>query len=146
MKSLLKAALVYMIAGLAAGVYFREFTKFSGYTGLTTLSFVHTHLLVLGLFVFLLAALFARNSTLTEQKSFRRFFLFYNIGLPVAAAMLCLRGTLEVLGQSPAGAMDAAISGIAGLGHILLTIGLGFFFAALFKTFCPAKESTPTAK
>lgn len=43
---------------------------------------------------------------------------------------MIINGTLTVLGKS----LGAAISGIAGLGHIVLTIGLGYFFNVLFDS------------
>ena len=48
MKKLINTALVYLIAGAAAGVFFREFTNFAQFTGQTTLGLMHPHLLVLG--------------------------------------------------------------------------------------------------
>ena len=52
MKKLINTALVYLIAGAAAGVFFREFTNFAQFTGQTTLGLMHPHLLVLGFAVF----------------------------------------------------------------------------------------------
>ena len=57
MKRLLNTAIGYFIAASAAGVFYREFTKWNGFTGKTTLGFVHTHLFVLGMFLFLILAL-----------------------------------------------------------------------------------------
>ena len=50
MKKLLNTSMAYMIAALAGGVFYREFTKFNGYAGETALGKVHTHLFVLGMF------------------------------------------------------------------------------------------------
>lgn len=137
MKKSLTASMVYMIAAICGGVFFREFTKFNGFTETTRLSFVHTHLFMLGMVVFLLSALFCRGSELESNRLFRRFFPIYNIGVGVAAAMLFLRGTLEVLRIPVTGGLDASFSGIAGLAHILITLGLVFFFLALRQTFLP---------
>ena len=63
MKKLINTALVYLIAGAAAGVFFREFTNFAQFTGQTTLGLMHPHLLVLGFAVFLIATLFACRTT-----------------------------------------------------------------------------------
>ena len=52
MKRLLNTAIGYFNAASAAGVFYREFTKWNGFTGKTTLGFVHTHLFVLGMFLF----------------------------------------------------------------------------------------------
>lgn len=127
MRKLVKVSLIYLILGLAFGVYFREFTKFNHFTEGTQLGVLHTHTLVLGMFFFLVVLLLEKNFQLTSHKNFRKFFLIYNIGLAVTLLMMLVHGTLTVLGHAD----YAAISGVAGLGHILLTVGLGFFFNVL---------------
>ena len=52
MKKLINVSMIYMIAALVAGVFYRELTKFNQFTGKTTLSVTHTHLFILGVFVF----------------------------------------------------------------------------------------------
>ena len=49
MKKYLNISFIYAIAAMAGGVFYREFTKFSGYTGVTALSKVHPHLFLLGM-------------------------------------------------------------------------------------------------
>ncbi len=58
MKKLINTSFLYLILALAAGVFYREFTKFNSFTGKTTLAVVHTHLFVLGVLLFLILALF----------------------------------------------------------------------------------------
>ena len=48
MKKLIHTAMTYSIAAIAAGVFYREFTKFNGYTGETVLRYIHVHLFALG--------------------------------------------------------------------------------------------------
>lgn len=129
MHKLAKTSTVYMILGLIFGVYYREFTKFTNFSGKTQLSVLHTHTLVLGMLFFLIVLLLETNFKLSQQKYFQRFYLFFNAGLIITLGMLLLHGTLTVLGYPD----SAAISGIAGIGHLLLTIGLGFFFHSLLK-------------
>lgn len=57
MKKLINTSMIYFILALAAGVFYREFTKFNGFSGSTALCRVHTHLFVLGMLIFLIAAL-----------------------------------------------------------------------------------------
>lgn len=45
MKKYINIAFIYGIAAIACGVFYREFTKFNGFTGKTTLAFTHLHLL-----------------------------------------------------------------------------------------------------
>lgn len=54
MKKLFNLSFFYLILGLALGIFFREFTKFNAFTGITTLSTAHTHTLVLGFIFFLI--------------------------------------------------------------------------------------------
>ena len=57
MKKYLNISMIYAIAAMAGGVFYREFTKYNGYTGVTALGKVHTHLFMLGMLVFLVVAL-----------------------------------------------------------------------------------------
>lgn len=124
MKKYLNLAMGYAIAAMAGGVFYREFTKLNHFSGITMLSKVHAHLFMLGMMVFLLVALFSRQMDLEKEKSFRRFFLIYNIGLPLTVLMMLVRGIIQVKETPLSAGADAAISGIAGIGHILLSIGL----------------------
>ncbi|WP_265457867.1 DUF2871 domain-containing protein [Enterococcus sp. HY326] len=128
MKKLVRVSMSYMILGLVFGVYYREFTKFNDFTDKTQLSVLHTHTLILGMFFFLIVLLLEKNFQISQHKNFKKFFIIYNIGLGVTLLMLLVHGTMTVLGYAD----SAAISGIAGLGHIIITIGLGFFFNVLF--------------
>ena len=98
MKKLINTALVYLIAGAAAGVFFREFTNFAQFTGQTTLGLMHPHLLVLGFAVFLIATLFALQDDFTGDKLFKPFYIVYNVGLVVTVCMMLVRGVVEVTG------------------------------------------------
>lgn len=127
LKKLYYAALSYMVAGLAAGVYYREITKITGFTGKTMLSVLHTHLLVLGMFFFLFLIVLEKNFTLSESRLFPTFYWVYNIGVIWTVAILAIHGTITVTG----GTAGAAVAGIAGMGHIVLSAGLILFFILL---------------
>ncbi len=133
MKKCFKVSLIYAIAALAGGVFYREFTKFNDYMGATSLSKVHTHLFMLGMVVFLIAALFAKDGSLEKEKMFKSFMIVYNIGVPLAAVMMAVRGVTQVLGTELSNGADASISGIAGIAHILTGVGIILFLAALLK-------------
>lgn len=134
MKKYVNLAFVYAIAALACGVFYREFTKVYGFTGRTTLAFTHVHLFVLGTGVFLLIALFAQSTDLTAQKLFGKFMVLYNISVPFMVVMLLVRGVLQVRGTVLSSGASAAISGIAGIAHILLTVSLVLFLLCLRKS------------
>lgn len=129
MNKLVRTSAFYTILGLALGVFYREFTKMNDFTGTTQLSVTHTHALVLGMLTFLIVLLLEKNFQLSQFKQFNRFYIFYNIGLLVTLVMLTFHGIMTVLGNET----GPAISGIAGLGHIIMTIGLFFLFQSLSK-------------
>lgn len=128
MKKLIRVSMSYMIMGLLFGVYYRELTKWFDFTGKTQLSTLHTHTLVLGMFFFLIVLLLEKNFHIMAHKWYKRFYVTYNIGLGITLLLMLIHGTMTVMGIES----SAAISGIAGLGHIIMTVGLGFFFAVLF--------------
>lgn len=134
MKKYLNISLVYAVAAMAGGVFYREFTKFNGFTGATALGKVHAHLFLLGMLVFLAVALFAARNDLTRFKTFRAFLWTYNIGVPLTAVMLLVRGVAQVLDLPLSSGISSAVSGIAGIGHILTGAGIILLLAALKKT------------
>jgi len=67
---------------------------------------------------------------LHTRRSFTIFFWVYNAGLALTVVMMLVRGLLTLDGQAPADT-SAAIPGMAGLGHILLTVGLIALFMAI---------------
>lgn len=131
MKKYLNVAFIYTIAAMIGGVFYREFTKYNDFSGVTVLGKVHTHLFLLGMLVFLMAALFSVHMNLSQDKLFRVFFCLYNIGVPLTAVMMVVRGVPQVLQQELSKGADAAISGIAGIGHILTGTGLILFLLSL---------------
>lgn len=133
MKKYLNISFVYAIAAMVGGVFYREFTKFMGFSAVTALSKVHTHLFVLGMLVFLLVALYAAHNDLAKSKTFRAFLWTYNIGVPLTAVMLLVRGVFQVLGTNLTAAANASISGLAGIGHILTGVGIILLLLSLKK-------------
>ena len=133
MRKQLNTSFAYMILGLVFGVFYREFTKFIGFTGKTTLSVLHTHTLILGMVMFLLVLILDKQFNLVKEKKFNRFYMLYNGGLLLTLLMLLIRGLADVKVLTLSKGLDAAISGIAGIGHIILAAGLFTFYAILRK-------------
>lgn len=123
MKRYMNTALLYAIFAMSGGVFYREFTKFNGYTAKTTLSVVHTHYFLLGMVFFLLLLLLEKSFSFTGPKT-GRVLAAYHTGLNLTAVMLVVRGVAQVLAPALSSGMDAAISGVAGIGHILLGVSL----------------------
>ena len=84
---------------------------------------IHTHYFLLGMVFFLLLLLLEKNFAFTEVKT-RRALILYHIGLNLTGVMFFIRGILQVLDTPLSSAVNSAISGVAGIGHILLGISL----------------------
>lgn len=134
MKKYLNLSLIYAVVAMVGGVFYREFTKFNEFTGVTALGKVHTHLFLLGMVMFLIVSLFAARINLKEQKMFRIFMVTYNIGVPLSAVMMVIRGITQVLNVSLSAGATAAISGISGIAHMLIGVGIVLFLLSLRKT------------
>lgn len=146
MKLLFHTANFYMILGLVSGLYYRELTHLTDFEGETRLSVVHTHVLALGMLFFLIALALEKVFALSESRLFKWFYWVYNTGLVMTVGVLTLRGTLTVLGNEPTGAADSALAGIAGLGHVVLTVGLILFFHTIEKRIKAEKSEKAAAE
>lgn len=123
MKRFMNTALLYAILAMVGGVFYREFTKFFGFTAKTTLSVVHVHYFMLGAVFFLLLLLLEKAFAFSGPNT-GRVLAVYHAGLNLTCVMFLVRGVLQVLGTPLSSGMTAAISGIAGIGHILLGVSL----------------------
>lgn len=139
MKKYINIAFVYGVFAMMSGVFYREFTKWNGYTGKTTLAFTHLHLFVLGSALFLLLALFSQITDLEQKKTFQYFLRLYNIALPFMIMMFFVRGIFQTLQIELSSGISAMISGIAGLSHIMLAIAVVLLFTALQRSQCHLK-------
>lgn len=68
---------------------------------------------------------------------FTAFFWLYNVGVVVTVGVMIWHGCLTVLGEES----SAMTSGIAGLGHILITVGLIAFLATLGNAISETQEA-----
>ena len=124
MKRYINYSIIYAVLALVGGVFYREFTKMNGYTAWTSLSVVHTHYFILGMMFFLILGLVSFNVNFKSNRAV----LFYNVGLNLTAIMLVVRGIVQVLDLN---VVSAVISGIAGIGHIILGVSLILILALL---------------
>ncbi len=117
MKRYINYSIVYAVLAMIGGVFYREFTKMNDYTAWTTLSVVHTHYFILGMMFFLILGVVSTRVRFKPNHAV----LFYNIGLNLTAIMLVVRGIVQVLDLN---VVFALISGVAGIGHIILGVSL----------------------
>ena len=112
-------ALVYGIAAMVFGVFYREFTKFSHFSGKTNLSVMHTHYFMLGMFFFLMLMVIEKVLAFSD-KGVGKAVVVYQVGLNITGIGFLVRGLTQVWGTELSRGMDASISGTAGIGHILI--------------------------
>lgn len=133
MKKYANSALIYAIAAMVFGVFYREFTKFMGFTGESALSVMHTHYFMLGMVMFLLMLLLEKQFAFTNGKT-GRVLLVYHAGLNLTGVMFLIRGVTQVMGTPLSSGMNAAISGMAGIGHILLGVSMVLLLVQIKKS------------
>ena len=121
-----RSALVYLIAALCAGVFFREYTKIVGFDGLTALRAMHTHYFVLEFVFFILLGLLS-NRFRKEPKIQT---MLLHVGLNITEVGFLLRG-LDDISRLPL--PSPAISGIAEIGHILIGVSLVWVMVSIVK-------------
>ncbi|MGI6181146.1 MAG: DUF2871 family protein [Agathobaculum sp.] len=139
MKRYANAALLYAALAMVGGVFYREFTKWNDFWTQTTLGVVHTHYFILGMMFFLLLLVLEKQLSFTGAKT-GRVLAFYHIGLNLTVLMLVVRGIVQVLGIALTAAADAAISGFAGIGHILLGISLVVLLVQIKRSIAEDKD------
>lgn len=143
MKKLFYASFAYMLAGVGSGLFYREYTKLNNFPQgqFTQLGLAHTHLLTLGFIVLLIVLALEKVFTISASKKlFDWFFALYNAGVILTSAMLIVHGSLTVLDQES----NNMIAGIAGLGHMLITAAMIFFFLALRRAVLQPAPATNT--
>lgn len=142
--SLVRAALIYAVLGLFSGIYARELMKAFHFQGHSSISALHVHYLVLGALVCLIL-MFFRQIGISEAKRQRPWLVLYHIGLNGLALTMGIRGTLEVRQTQLSRALDASLSGVAGLTHIALAISLMGFFIQCYNRFRRAEAAAQAA-
>lgn len=120
MKRYANTAVGYAVIAMLFGVFYREFTKFNGFEGQTVLSAIHPHYFMLGMVFFLLL----EKSVGFSGAGAGKVLAVYHVGLNLTGLTLLLRGVAQVLGTPLSSAMNGALSGVAGIGHILLGVSL----------------------
>ena len=115
---------------MLSGLLYSEMSKGENFSGYSQLNVTHTHLLVLGTIMFLIFMVIEYQLKLTKNsKLFNSFFYLFHLGILVTVAMQYVNGIATIKGFS----VSPAIAGIAGLGHIMISIAFILFFVLLNK-------------
>lgn len=75
-----------------------------------------------------------KSFAVEKQKHFQVFLWVYNIGLIITLGFMTARGIPQLLVMPFPNFGNHIVGGLAGIGHIILTVGLGFLFHALIKS------------
>ena len=84
---------------------------------------MHTHYFMLGMFFFLILMLIEKVFTFSDQR-IGKVLIAYQLGLNITGLGFLIRGLTQVWGTELSKGMDASISGIAGIGHILMGVSI----------------------
>ena len=134
MKSMYTLSIAYLVFGLAAGVFNHEVAYWTHFEGFSVMARVHPHAIALGGAVFLLMPVLMKTFEIQKEKSFGWFVGLYNLGLVMTLGFMTARGVYQLFQLPMPDFADHMIAGLAGIGHIFLTIGVGFLFHALYRT------------
>lgn len=129
----LKLATTFLVLGLVAGVFYREFTRMHRWELGTTLRVTHVHLIALGFLFFF--ALYAILKTEPEvPTSLSRALTTYITGLSWTVVGFVVRGIYTVVSEGSVRFPDAILSAMAGIGHVILAVGLVWTLVILIRT------------
>ncbi len=135
-KRIVESSFVYLIFGLSAGVFYREFSKAYNFSGASDLGKIHVHIITLGvvsLLILYIAAVLLLKSNPNLMQALRLPLSFWNFGLAITVAIMIIRGMIQILDPQTTDVPSAAISGMAGIGHIILGLGMVLSFRVLVK-------------
>ena len=138
MKRYANTAVVYAVIAMIFGVFYREFTKFNGFEGRTVLSAIHPHYFVLGVAFFLLLLLLEKAVGFSGAGT-GKVLAVYHVGLNLTGLTFLFRGVTQVLGTNLSSAMNGALSGVAGIGHILLGVSLVLLLLQIKRSLAEVK-------
>lgn len=112
MKRILQLSLSFSILGLLFGIFYREFTKFTGFEEETVLSVLHTHTFILAVIVPLLLSLIASHLK-QNLETLKSAFWTYYLGYGITITAMVIRGISEVQAWKLSSAQEHCISGLA---------------------------------
>ncbi len=133
MKNMIRISASYLTFALIAGVFYHEVAYYTHFEGVSVLSLVHPHALMLGALVFLALPVLMKLFHIEQQKMFRRGLYTYNVGLIMSLFFMTVRGLTQVFQMNVPSFADHMIGGLAGIGHVILTVGIYFFYRAYLK-------------
>ena len=96
MKKLISTAFVYACLSIFASVFYRRFVEYHHFTGETTLKYLQTFIMLMGVALFLIVAIFEANYKICSDKHYIYFSLLYHLSLVSSIVAMFIRGILQV--------------------------------------------------
>lgn len=131
-ENILGLSLAFSVTGLMNGVIYREFTKFYAYTAPNHLGKLHVHTLVLGFLVLFLLYILVKHYGKEALQSLKKPFYLYLSGVIFTIANMGVQGFFDIVGGDKTHIKIAALDGMSGIGHILLSVGLVWLLFQIF--------------
>lgn len=120
-----------LIMGFIGGVFYREFTKFYGFTAPNHLGKIHVHVLVLGFITMLLLYIVTNKINDEQMNILKKSIHIFEAGLVFTVVNMFIIGIYEVVGMN--NIKIVALNGLSGLGHIILAVGLVWTVVKIFN-------------
>ncbi len=134
MKKYYYISIAYLIIALISGLFYHEVEYYTSFTDYSTLKYLHSHTIILGTLVFLLVPVFIKVFSIDTSKYFKKFIVVYNLGLIMSLFFMAARGITQLFSMPISSVTDHMIGGLAGIGHIILTIGMYYLFRTLLSS------------
>lgn len=128
MSKLARASFYYMLAGIVCEFFAIIIFYIAGKSSMS-LSLVHPHVLVLGMFFLLMVLILEKQFSLTEDDKFKAFYGTYSTGLGLVVLAMLINGVLSAFDQ-PTYAFFTYVNII---GYMILFIGFILFFQILMR-------------
>lgn len=132
-KNIIGLSYTFLVMGLIAGVFYREFTKFYKYSDNNHLSKLHVHVLALGFLPMMILYLVVKEYDVKKNLSLRKPLYVFVSGFTFTIVNITLFWIFEIVSASRPIVNKAALKGLSGLGHIFLAIGIVWMVVKIFQ-------------
>ncbi|MGL4950137.1 MAG: DUF2871 family protein [Anaeroplasmataceae bacterium] len=135
MKRLYFTFLSFLTASLLTEVVILISTKIVKWSNIESgrpfLAVVHTHLLILGVFFFLIQIILDKLFEITKHSKYNVFYYLFIVGVVCNVSLMLYKGFAQIFDFNTIKAITEAGSAIS---HTLTFTGLAFFAYVLYKT------------
>ena len=132
-ENILGLSYTFLVMGLIGGVFYREFTKFYDYQAKNHLSKLHVHILILGFLLMMIIYIVSKEYDVKRILSLKKPIYVFISGFTFTMVNMTLFGIYDVVGEGKDIVIRAALEGLSGIGHIVLSIGIVWMAVKIFQ-------------